>query len=115
MWATVLHLVFGNAIIGVGEGLLLSWFFRAPVLRAVMTLILANYVSACVGYGWLLSEWAGEVEFTIENIRFWFWSFLGIAFVLTLAIEYPFFWFALRGREMGVVASGEGGVGDSLH
>ncbi len=31
IWAGILHLVFGNAIIGIGEGILLAW--RIPVPR----------------------------------------------------------------------------------
>jgi hypothetical protein len=96
MWATILHLVFGNALIGVGEGLLLARLFRVPRGRSVLWLIAANYVSAWLGGVVLLQAVVGRVNLTIENIQPWFWGFVVVAFLITLVIEYPFFWLALR-------------------
>ena len=49
MWAGMLHLVFGNALIGLGEGLLLAWLCSVPKGKSVLVMILANYASAWIG------------------------------------------------------------------
>ena len=103
MWASMLHLVFGNAIIGFIEGLLLSRIFKCPTWRSIPGLIAANYVSAWVG-GILVSGVLSPLpDITIENIRFWFCSFVVIAYLVTLLIEYPFFWFVMRSQERCLV------------
>ena len=90
MWATMLHLFLGNAVIGLVEGILLERFFKCGVRRSVLILIAANYVSAWLGYG-LVSGGLGMLpEITIETVRFWSWVFFVIAFVVTLLIELPF-------------------------
>src|SRR5262245_60705590 len=48
MWAGMLHLAFGNLLIGIGEGYLLSRWFSVPERRGAI-MILANYFSAWVG------------------------------------------------------------------
>jgi len=96
MWASMIHLVFGNAIIGIIEGVLLSRIFNCPARRSILILIAANYVSAWVG-GFLLTGVIIPLpDITIENIRFWFCTFVGVAFLVTLLIELPFYWFVLR-------------------
>ena len=99
MWATVGHLVFGNAIIGGVEGVILSRLFKCPRQRAIPILIAANYASAWAG-GYLVTGVLPTLpDLTIENLRLWFAIFVATAFVITLLIELPFFWFALRPRE----------------
>ena len=49
MWAGTFHLLFGNAIIGVAEGLLLAVLFRQKGAPCVPIMIAANYFSAWVG------------------------------------------------------------------
>ncbi|QQL43765.1 hypothetical protein [Sulfuriroseicoccus oceanibius] len=96
MWASALHLVVGNALIGLIEGLLLGAMFKCSKRGSVLVLIAANYVSAWAGAK-LLSLATGVVPgLTIETIQFWFWVFVAVAFVVTLVIEFPFFWYALR-------------------
>lgn len=96
MWASMLHLVFGNAIIGFIEGFLLSCIFKCPSRRSILTLIAANYVSAWMG-GFLLTGGLIPLpDITIENIQFWFCAFVGIAFLVTILIEFSFFCFVLR-------------------
>ena len=103
MWASILHLVFGNAIIGFVEGILLSLIFKCPKWRSILILIAANYVSAWVG-GILVSGVLSSLpDMTIENISFWFCSFVVIAYLVTLLIEYPFFWFVMRSQERCLV------------
>jgi hypothetical protein len=99
MWASMLHLVFGNAIIGLVEGLLLASIFKCPKRKSILILIGANYASAWVG-GFLVAGYQPSlVDITIQNIQFWFLAFVVVAFVVTLLIEFPFFWFALGNRE----------------
>ena len=49
MWAGMLHLFIGNAFIGLLEGILLIKLFKAPKMKAVGLMILANYFSAWIG------------------------------------------------------------------
>ena len=103
IWATVFHLAVGNAFIGLLEGLLVSWIFRAPARRAIWTLIAANYLSACAGT-YLLGTLRGSVtDLTIENIRSWIGVYAAMAFLGTLLIEFVFFWFAMRPQRSGLM------------
>lgn len=99
MWASGFHLVFGNAIIGLIEGLLLSWLFKCPKRKSILILIAANYASAWAG-GFLVAGYLPSlVDITIQNIQSWFLTFVVVAFVVTLLIEFAFFWFARGSRE----------------
>lgn len=49
MWAGMLHMVFGNAIIGIFEGLILAWIFKLRKGICVLVMIPANYFSAWIG------------------------------------------------------------------
>ena len=99
MWASMLHLVFGNAIIGLVEGLLLAWMFKCSKRKSILILIAANYVSAWVGGFFVAGYLASLPDITIQTIQYWFLVLVLVAFVVTLLIEFPFFWFALRSRE----------------
>jgi len=46
IWAQMLHLVFGNILIGLIEGLLLSKFYKTSKWKSILIMILANYASA---------------------------------------------------------------------
>lgn len=96
MWVSMLHLAFGNALIGILEGKLLAQMYQSPKRKSIPLLILANYVSAWAGGFFLLGHLTSLPDITIQTVRFWFFVFLLAAFVLTLLIEYPFFWLALR-------------------
>lgn len=99
MWASMAHLVFGNAIIGLVEGLLLSRIFKCPDRKSVFLSIVANYVSAWAGL-FLVAGYLGSwPDITIDNVLFWFVVFTGVAFVFTLMIEFPFVWLLLRSQE----------------
>jgi hypothetical protein len=105
LWAGIFHLSLGNALIGIGEGLLLSKLFKVSRWKQLL-LIPANYLSAWVG---LLLVNAPIMtnspvikalsDITIEVLPFWFWSSIFLFFGITLILEYPFFWFALRQKE----------------
>ncbi len=99
MWASMLHLVLGNAIIGLIEGLLLGWIFKCSKWKSVLILIVANYASAWAGGFFVAGYLASLPDITIQTIQLWLLVFVLVAFVITLLIEFPFFWFALRFRE----------------
>lgn len=99
MWASMLHLVFGNVVIGLIEGLLLAWLFKCSKGKSILILIAANYASAWAG-GFLVAGYLPSlVDITIHNIQSWFVTFVVVAFVVTILIEFAFFWFALGSRE----------------
>ncbi len=96
MWASIIHLVLGNALIGIGEALLLVWWFKPSPGKSILLLIGANYVSAWLGGLLLIGHLALWADPTIESAHPWFWGFVAVAFLFTLLIEFPFFWLALR-------------------
>lgn len=105
MWTGFLHLVIGNAVIGMIEGILLSKLFHTPRAKSVNLLIFANYASAWGGMFLILNRLSHIPIITIENVYIWLWIFVGVAFILTLLIEYPFFWFLLRKQQKAVQKS----------
>lgn len=102
MWATMIHLVLGNAIIGAAEGLLLSGLIKTPPLRSVGLLIGANYISAWMGGIALTGRLADSADITIESLRFWFGVLVVAAFIVTLLIEFPFCWLLVRKQEHAI-------------
>lgn len=90
MWATGIHLLFGNAIIGIVEGLLISLIFRTSKIKSTLLLILANYASAWFGHFFILGIIYHRDVFNLTNIRIYFISILVLAFILTVVIEFPF-------------------------
>jgi hypothetical protein len=99
MWASILHLAFGNAMIGLFEGWLLAWIFKCSKKKSIPILIGANYASAWAG-GFLVSWPISSIpDITIESIRLWFIILVLVAFLITLFIELPFFWVALRSKK----------------
>jgi len=99
MWAGYLHLMFGNAVLGVIEASLLLGLFGPPRRFSVyVVMVIANYASAW--FGVTLSNWPAP-EVTIENLRAWFVMCVAISFMLTIAIELPFVWWSLRGSRGG--------------
>lgn len=97
MWAGMLHLVFGNLLIGVLEGLLLAWLFRLGRWRCIPVMIVANYFSAWVGDLFLLGyALKSPSHLDLYNAWGWVWMMVGITFVLTCVLEWPFVFFCLR-------------------
>ena len=99
MWTSTLHLVFGNAIIGVIEGILLGALFKTSKVKAVLVLIIANYTSAWVGGFAVTQTLPSLIDFTLCNIKFWFLVFVVTSFLLTLLLELPFVWGILRNQK----------------
>lgn len=99
MWAAAIHLVVGNALLGVFEGLLLGFLFRTSIWKAVLLMIAANYASAWLGFmlrGLVDTE---NARMTIETVQLLPWGILFAAFMLTLLVELPFILVALRKKE----------------
>jgi len=100
MIATFFHMFIGNALIGILEGLLLSWIFKCSKWKSMGILILANYASAWAGAILITGYLTTSPDFTIENIRIWFFVFIAAAFLLTLLIEFSFFRYVLRKNKL---------------
>ncbi len=95
MWAEGLHLLIGNALIGLLEGLLLAWLFRAHRVRAVASMIAGNYFSTWVGSMLLHSERFNSLPIDLTNGWQWFWLLVAAAYGITLVLELPFVALAL--------------------
>ena len=104
MWAGFLHLAIGNAFIGLGEGALIAWVFKASVTRCAVIMIVANYFSAIAGM--CAIDWAREHlnpsllgEAPLYNAPRLMWE-MGIAtYLVTLLLEWPFCLFAVWRKE----------------
>jgi hypothetical protein len=102
MWTGLLHLLIGNLIIGYIEAGFLSRLFHTPRLRSTEMLIIANYASAWAGAFLLVGRLDRYFDITIDNMRIWLGIAAILAFLLTLLVEYPFFWFLLRQRKQAI-------------
>ena len=98
MWASGLHLLFGNAAIGIFEGMLLSHVFKLRASLAIGLMILANYFSAWLGWVWLLPSIAHHFRSDLYNTWGLIWGMVVVAYVFTLALEWPFVAGCFAGR-----------------
>ena len=96
MWAGALHLLFGNAIIGVVEGLILAFLFQLKAGRCVAIMIAANYFSAWVGGVFLISTITASLSLDLYNAWRWLWCMVAVSYCLTLLLEWPFVALCLR-------------------
>lgn len=95
IWVAAAHLIIGNAVIGAGEGMLLSRWFRAPLGRCQWWMVAANYASMWTG-AWLLGGIADRwYYFDLESAWGWMWALVGAAFLLTILVELPFVFMAI--------------------
>lgn len=97
MWAEMLHLVFGNALIGLMEGIVLGKLFGVPRLKAIGAMIAANYLSAWLGGVLIGGKIARAAPIDLSNGWLWFWIMVGATFCLTLVLEWPFIAWNLHG------------------
>jgi hypothetical protein len=99
IWAGTLHLVFGNALIGIGEGLLLTWLFSVPKRKSIRIMILANYASAWLGGLIARGAIVHALPLDLNNGWRWFWCMVVVTYIITLAIEWPFVVWCFRGTQ----------------
>jgi hypothetical protein len=97
MWAGILHLLIGNLVVGVAEGLILARLFHRPKLRCVWLMILANYFSAWFGGLLLRGAIVSSLPLTIHNAKAMWWLMALVTFFITLLMEFPLVALAMRG------------------
>jgi len=88
IWATIFHLYIGNAIIGIFEGLLISFLFKTRKLLTIFIFILANYFSAWtgqLGFGWFFNK----ANLTIYQIRLFIFIAITTMILATIILEWP--------------------------
>ncbi len=93
---TAAHLLIGNALIGLLEGLLVGAVFKAKKLRAIAVMVLANYFSATLGAlaeepfaDWLLGDTP------LARARLVLAALVVLAYLGSLVLEFPFVLLAL--------------------
>ena len=96
MWAGMLHLVFGNALIGIGEGMLLAFLFHLKRWKCILAMIAANYFSAWVGDVFVLGYALKSPEPDLYQAWRWVWIMIAVTFIVTCILEWPFVFFCLR-------------------
>lgn len=99
IWVGMVHLLIANLVIGYVEGGLLSRLFHTSRGKATGVLVIANYVSAWAGTFLLVGRPSHFQALTIENVKIWLLVLIILAFLLTLLIEYPFFWVLLKNQK----------------
>jgi hypothetical protein len=97
MWAGMLHLVLGNLIIGIVEGILLAKFFGLAKCKCIGLLILANYLSAWLGGLVIGNAIAKVLPMGLYTAWPLLWFMVFVAYILTLLLEFPFVALAFRG------------------
>ncbi len=96
LWASGFHLLIGNAVIGIAEGLILWRLFRPKRAGCIPIMIAGNYFSAWVGGVFLASAIVGRLDLDLYNARRWLWCMVAITYLLTLLLEWPFVALCLR-------------------
>jgi hypothetical protein len=97
MWATMLHLAIGNALIGLFEGVILARLFSLKKTRTVALLIAANYGSAWAGGFLLRTIILPYLHMDLNTGWRWFWVLVFATYLLTLVLEWPLVALCLRG------------------
>ncbi len=95
MWASALHLFIGNAIIGIGEGLVLSFVFKFRKTLGIPVMIVANYFSMIAGV-FLLDLLSRQVHLTLYQGKSALWLAAVLSFVATIFLEWPFIMFLFK-------------------
>lgn len=108
MWASAIHLVIGNAFIGLLEGLAVAIAFKRPKFLSIVLMISANYLSAWVGGLLLTTNWATHLDWHLYNAWGLLWQFVLITFAVTMVLEWPFvalcFWRQTNWRRRSLLA-----------
>ena len=93
MWANAFHLLIGNAIIGIVEGLIASFLSLKTKKRSVFFFILLNYISMVLGLLIIFTIEAFGFEktvVTIENVKVFMYASFSFFYLATLFVEFPF-------------------------
>jgi hypothetical protein len=98
IWTGMIHLLFGNLIIGVFEGRLLTGCFQLRQRRTIPVMILANYASAWSAMGLMNAGWWDGDFLDLDNLRWTFCAMIAAAWAFTVVLEWPFIWFCFRGE-----------------
>jgi len=99
MWASMVHLVIGNVLVGIGEGALLGWLFSVSLRRSIPVMILANYTSAWGGGLFLRGAIVQALPIDLNNGWKWFWIMVVATYCMTLILEWPFIAWCFRGTQ----------------
>ena len=96
------QLIIGNLILGLIESFLIQKIFKKQVSYPMI--IAANYVSAIAGFlisCYFLDPTQLNLIRSYENGTFpkSIFAYTGIAFVVTLLIEFPFYYFAIKNQD----------------
>ena len=103
MWLGIGHLLFGNLIIGIGEGLLAARWLKLRKPRTVGIFILANYGSMIAGLylltvlGTRLKDHFPKEVFVYGGVLLVVLGFL--SWLLSVVVEWPFCLWAVRKSE----------------
>ena len=90
------HLLLGNAVIGVAEGLILAFLFR---LKGAPCIANHDRRQLLLGLGWrrvpILRD-HGALNLDLYNAWRWLWYMVAITYFFTLLLEWPFVVLCLR-------------------
>lgn len=105
----MLHLMCGNALLGLVEGGLLAWIWKLKVWRTIGLMVLANYLSSFAGS--LLAVWLVRPnDVPLADLSRVLPVLYVVAFLATLLIEYPFvrlaFWKENEALRRSLIACG---------
>lgn len=101
MWASGLFMLFGNAGIGILEGLMIGRLFKVRFRRAIPIMIVANYVSMFAGVAGVeyLSNWFQDIRMRQDPLYAGSQA-MGLAaaasFVCSIIMEWPFCFWAMK-------------------
>ena len=100
MLGTFLHLVFGNLVIGIIEGLVIIALFKIRSIKVVLLMIAANYFSMIIG-GLGVSVLGNTYErfATIYNFFPILLVMITTSYLLTILLEWPFVFLIFRKQE----------------
>ena len=107
--ASMFHLLYGNALLGIIEAWVVGMLFGLPFRGSVGPLIAANYFSAFLGVG-LVQHLSLSDSFTSfllkHDVFFWLPRLMCVlvvlTFLITVVLEWPFFCWVLRRQEKTV-------------
>jgi len=103
MWFGFIHLVWINALIGIYESKILTSKFN--ISNRKWLIIFANYISMFIGLYFIaphFSELSGNTDFWGGKTRLGEYELggfligMGISFIATLIIEFPFYFLAIK-------------------